>query len=116
MLQGFQETVAVVLRVQACSFSCILLTTLIPGYYCNIHPVFSKLIVSFCLVGSEEVFSEESELNTEGAGAVKMVSPVLQGSLLSRHPHIPHLLPMSSYAALVFLVLPFIEVSRDFII
>ena len=77
----------------------MLLITLIPGYYCNIHPVFSKLIVSFCLVGSEEVFSEESELNTEGAGAVKMVSPVLQGSLLSRHPHIPHLLPMSLDAA-----------------
>lgn len=81
-------------------FSCMLLITLIPGYYCNIHPVFSKLIVSFCLFGSEGVFSEESELNTEGAGAVvKMVSLVLQGSLLSRHPHIPHLRPMSIDAA-----------------
>lgn len=56
--------------------------------------------MSFCLFGSEGVFSEESELNTEGAGAVvKMVSPVLQGSLLSRHPLHPHLRPMSIDAA-----------------
>lgn len=51
MFQGFQETAAVILWLQA-FFFCILLITLIPGDYCNIHLVLSKNKLCFLFVFS----------------------------------------------------------------